>query len=96
MIKFIDELISQDLSFDEIIHEFNLFARSNDSDVYSNFTFEDLNVRDEFESYLNNSSNIDDLRKNGLVDDFKIFLSSAQSKEQNINRESRANEVRSS
>ena len=40
------------------------------SDVYSNFTFEDLNVRDEFESYLNNSSNIDDLRKNGLVDDF--------------------------
>ncbi|HEP1835783.1 TPA: hypothetical protein VCA20_002031 [Streptococcus suis] len=66
MIKFIDELILQDLSFDEIIHEFNLFARSNDSDVYSNFTFEDLNVRDEFESYLNNSSNIDDLRKKWL------------------------------
>ena len=64
MKKFIDELISKDLSFEEIRDEFSKYARSNDYEVYSKFTNDDLNVRDEFESYIErSSSNIDELRK---------------------------------
>ncbi|HFU4190517.1 TPA: hypothetical protein ACGO8C_002057 [Streptococcus suis] len=63
MKKFIDELISKDLSFDEIRDEFSKYGYSDDYEVYSKFTKDDLNVRDEFESYIErSSSNIDELR----------------------------------
>lgn len=63
MKKIIDELILKDLSFDEIRDEFHKYARSDDYEVYSKFTNDDLNVRDEFESYIErSSSNIDELR----------------------------------
>ncbi|MCK3970487.1 hypothetical protein HCB92_11190, partial [Streptococcus suis] len=52
MKKFIDELISKDLSFDEIRDEFRKFGYSDDYEVYSKFTKDDYDVRDEFLSYI--------------------------------------------
>ena len=64
MKEFIDELISKDLSFDEIRDEFRKFGYSNDYEVYSKFTKDDYDVRDEFLSYIErSSSNIDELRR---------------------------------
>ena len=64
MKEFIDELISKDLSFDEIRDEFRKFGYSNDYEVYSKFTKDDYDVRDEFSSYIErSSSNIDELRR---------------------------------
>ena len=64
MKKFIDELISKDLSFDEIRDEFRKFGYSDDYEVYSKFTKDDYDVRDEFSSYIErSSSNIDELRR---------------------------------
>lgn len=64
MKKFIDELISKDLSFDEIRDEFRKFGYSNDYEVYSKFTKDDYDVRDEFFSYIErSSSNLDELRR---------------------------------
>lgn len=64
MKKFIDELISKDLSFDEIRDEFRKFGYSNDYEVYSKFTKDDYDVRDEFLSYIErSSSNLDELRR---------------------------------
>ena len=48
MKEFIDELISKDLSFDEIRDEFSKFGYSDDYEVYSKFTKDDYDVRDEF------------------------------------------------
>lgn len=62
MKEFIDELISKDLSFDEIRDEFSKFGYSDDYEVYSKFTKDDYDVRDEFLSYIErSSSNIDEL-----------------------------------
>lgn len=64
MKEFIDELISKDLSFDEIRDEFSKFGYSDDYEVYSKFTKDDYDVRDEFLSYIErSSSNIDELRQ---------------------------------
>ena len=64
MKEFIDELISKDLSFDEIRDEFSKFGYSDDYEVYSKFTKDDYDVRDEFSSYIErSSSNIDELRR---------------------------------
>ncbi|HFR3702986.1 TPA: hypothetical protein ACHVE0_001998 [Streptococcus suis] len=64
MKKFIDELISKDLSFDEIRDEFSKFGYSDDYEVYSKFTKDDYDVRDEFFSYIErSSSNLDELRR---------------------------------
>ncbi|HEL1686654.1 TPA: hypothetical protein U0515_001889 [Streptococcus suis] len=64
MKEFIDELISKDLSFDEIRDEFSKFGYSDDYEVYSKFTKDDYDVRDEFLSYIErSSSNIDELRR---------------------------------
>ncbi len=64
MKEFIDELISKDLSFDEIRDEFRKFGYSDDYEVYSKFTKDDYDVRDEFSSYIErSSSNIDELRR---------------------------------
>lgn len=64
MKKFIDELISKDLSFDEIRDEFSKYGYSDDYEVYSKFTKDDYDVRDEFLSYIErSSSNLDELRR---------------------------------
>ena len=64
MKEFIDELISKDLSFDEIRDEFRKFGYSDDYEVYWKFTKDDYDVRDEFSSYIErSSSNIDELRR---------------------------------
>lgn len=64
MKKFIDELISKDLSFDEIRDEFRKLGYSDDYEVYSKFTKDDYDIRDEFLSYIErSSSNIDELRQ---------------------------------
>ena len=63
MEKFINDLLAQEKSLETVTEVFSEFARSNDYNVYSAFTDIDLNIRDEFESYISLSNSIDDLIK---------------------------------
>lgn len=63
MKEFIESLLFEDLIIKDVERKFCDFGYSDDYDVYSTFTENDLKLRDEFESYLASSSDIAELRQ---------------------------------